>query len=164
MPYHLKLLFEKQTGMASGLETLCGQAYGAQQYQNLGLNTAIFCLLLVSLPISLLWASMGKLLHFMGQDPIISYQAGKYAMRRILGLFANDIVLPLMKFLLAQNFVLPMVFSTCVGFLSACVGCLPECVRVKKKKKPYLNPFEWGELESLIKAVNEPSSSLSSTS
>ncbi|KAJ8620491.1 hypothetical protein MRB53_029020 [Persea americana] len=27
------------TGMASGLETLCGQAYGAHQYQNLGLNT-----------------------------------------------------------------------------------------------------------------------------
>ncbi|XXG83825.1 hypothetical protein AAC387_Pa10g1492 [Persea americana] len=113
------------TGMASGLETLCGQAYGAHQYQDLGLHTqkAIFCLLLVSLPISLLWASMGKLLHFIGQDPLISYQAGKYAMWMIPGLFANAIVLPLMKFLLAQNLVLPMVLNS---FATLCVH-IPLC-------------------------------------
>ncbi|KAF3431962.1 hypothetical protein FNV43_RR26698 [Rhamnella rubrinervis] len=40
--------YAKQFGMSSALETLCGQAYGAQQYQQLGIqtNTAIFSLLL----------------------------------------------------------------------------------------------------------------------
>ncbi|XXG83826.1 hypothetical protein AAC387_Pa10g1493 [Persea americana] len=117
--------FSLLSGMAGGLETLCGQAYGAQQYQNLGLHTqrAIFSLLLVSLPISFLWASMGKILYFMGQDPLISYQAGKYATWRIPGLFANAIVLPLMKFLLAQNLVLPMVLNC---FATLCVH-VPLC-------------------------------------
>ncbi|KAM1014380.1 hypothetical protein ACFX2C_044372 [Malus domestica] len=43
-------------GLAGALETLCGQAYGAQQYQKLGIHTytSILCLCLVSLPISLL--------------------------------------------------------------------------------------------------------------
>ncbi|KAJ8622913.1 hypothetical protein MRB53_031442 [Persea americana] len=117
--------FSLLAGMASGLETLCGQAYGAQQYQNLGLHTqrAIFCLLLVSLPISLLWASMGKLLCFMGQDPLISYHAGKYAMWWIPGLFANAIVLPLIKFLQSQSLVLPMVLNS---FATLCVH-IPLC-------------------------------------
>ncbi|XXG80505.1 hypothetical protein AAC387_Pa09g1352 [Persea americana] len=59
----------------------------------------------------------------MGQDPLISYQAGKYAMWRIPGLFANAIVLPLMKFLLAQNLVLPMVLNC---FATLCVH-IPLC-------------------------------------
>ncbi|KAG5528045.1 hypothetical protein RHGRI_028846 [Rhododendron griersonianum] len=43
-------------GMAGALETLCGQAYGAEQYRKLGTYTygAILSLILVCLPISLL--------------------------------------------------------------------------------------------------------------
>lgn len=42
-------------GMARALKTLCGQAYGAEQYQKLETYTygAIFVLILVCLPISL---------------------------------------------------------------------------------------------------------------
>ncbi|KAK6125232.1 hypothetical protein DH2020_041032 [Rehmannia glutinosa] len=73
----LSLLF----GMASALETLCGQAFGAGQYKKLGTYTyaSIICLLVVSLPISLLWIFMDRLLIFIGQDPSISIEAGKYA-------------------------------------------------------------------------------------
>ena len=62
-----------QLGMASALETLCGQAYGAKQYTKLGTQTytAIFCLILVCIPISVIWIYMGKILHFIGQDPAI---------------------------------------------------------------------------------------------
>ena len=79
----------KQLGMASGLETLCGQAYGARQYQKLGIHTyrANFSLLLVCLPISFIWISMGKLLSFIGQDPLISLEAGKFTFWMIPGLF-----------------------------------------------------------------------------
>ncbi|CAL9049336.1 unnamed protein product [Musa banksii] len=106
--------FSLLLGMASGLETLCGQAYGAEQYHMLGIHTyrAIFSLLVVCLPISLVWASMGKLLQLIGQDPLISQEAGKYAVWMIPGLFAYAIAQPLMKFLLSQSLILPMLLSS----------------------------------------------------
>jgi len=102
--------------MASGLETLCGQAYGAQQYQKLGIHMyrAIFSLLLVCLPISFIWISMGKLLSFIGQDPLISLEAGKFTVWMIPGLFAYATVQPLMKFLQSQSLILPMLLSSIV--------------------------------------------------
>ncbi|KAF7130175.1 hypothetical protein RHSIM_Rhsim10G0076300 [Rhododendron simsii] len=51
-------------GMAGALETLCGQAYGAEQYKKLGIYTyaAIVSLLLVCVPVSVLWIFLDKLL------------------------------------------------------------------------------------------------------
>ncbi|XP_074556323.1 protein DETOXIFICATION 14-like [Curcuma longa] len=100
--------------MASGLETLCGQAYGAKQYRSLGVytNRAIFSLLMLCLPISLVWASMGKLLQLVGQDPAISQEAERYAKWLIPGLFACAITEPLMKFLQSQSLILPMLLSS----------------------------------------------------
>lgn len=111
--------------MASGLETLCGQAYGAQQYKKLAIHTykAIFSLILVCIPISLVWCSMGKLLIFIGQDPQISIEAGKYAIWLIPGLFANAIAQPMMKFLQSQSLILPMLLSS---ILSLCLH-IPLC-------------------------------------
>ena len=78
-------------GMASALETLCGQAYGAQQYQKLGTQTytAIFSLIIVCLPLSITWIYMGKILIFIGQDPLISQEAGKFTMWLVPVLFAS---------------------------------------------------------------------------
>ncbi|MED6136462.1 hypothetical protein PIB30_056319 [Stylosanthes scabra] len=44
-------------GLASGLETISGQAYGVQQYQRVGKQTytAIFSLILVSVTLSIVW-------------------------------------------------------------------------------------------------------------
>ncbi|KAG6494178.1 hypothetical protein ZIOFF_049197 [Zingiber officinale] len=105
---------DQQVGMASGLETLCGQAYGAKQYHSLGVYTyrAIFSLLMVCLPISLVWASMGKLLQLVGQDPAISQEAERYAIWMIPGLFAYTITQPLMKFLQSQSLIFPMLLSS----------------------------------------------------
>ncbi|KAL9998821.1 putative multi antimicrobial extrusion protein [Helianthus debilis subsp. tardiflorus] len=63
--------------MASALETLCGQAYGAQQYRKFGaqIYTAIFSLLLVCIPLSVLWKYMENILVLMGQSPSISHEA-----------------------------------------------------------------------------------------
>ncbi|XP_058088091.1 protein DETOXIFICATION 14-like isoform X2 [Magnolia sinica] len=101
-------------GMASALETLCGQAYGAQQYQKLGIHTqrAVFALLLVALPLSLLWVFMGKILIFIGQDPLISYEAGKYAMWMIPALYAYAVLHSLIRFLQSQSLILPMLLTT----------------------------------------------------
>lgn len=102
--------------MASGMETLCGQAYGARQYQRLGIHMyrAIFSLLLVCLPISVIWFSMGKLLIFIGQDTLISCEAGKFTVWMIPGLFAYATAQPLMKFLQSQSLILPMLLSSII--------------------------------------------------
>ncbi|KAG0464067.1 hypothetical protein HPP92_020136 [Vanilla planifolia] len=108
--------FSLLLGMACGLDTLCGQAYGAKQYKKLGVHKyrAILSLLLVCLPISLIWVFMGKLLSLIGQDPLISQEAGRYAVWMIPALFAFATTQPLMKFLQSQSLILPMLLSSVV--------------------------------------------------
>lgn len=111
--------------MASGLETLCGQAFGAEQYQKVGTYTyrAIFSLLIVCLPLSVMWISLERLLRLIGQDPLISVEAGKYATWMIPGLFAYAITQPLLKFLQSQSLILPMLLSS---ILTLCLH-IPLC-------------------------------------
>jgi MATE family multidrug resistance protein len=105
--------------MASGLETLCGQAYGAEQYGRLGVQTyrAMVTLTAVSIPISLLWLFMGKLLTLIGQDPVISQEAGRYIVWLIPGLFAYAVNQPLTKFLQSQSLIIPMLWSSIATLL-----------------------------------------------
>jgi MATE family multidrug resistance protein len=105
----------KQLGMASALETLCGQAYGAKQYRKLGVQayTAIFSLILVCVPLSLIWINMGKLLIMIGQDPLISREAGKFTIWLIPALFAYAILQPLVRYFQTQSLILPMLISSC---------------------------------------------------
>uniref|UniRef100_A0A2N9IQ37 Protein DETOXIFICATION n=1 Tax=Fagus sylvatica TaxID=28930 RepID=A0A2N9IQ37_FAGSY len=102
-------------GMASALETLCGQAYGARQYKKIGTQTytAIFSLILVCLPLSLIWIYMGNLLSFIGQDPIISHEAGKFTMWLVPALFAYAVLQPLVRYFQTQSLVKPMLISSC---------------------------------------------------
>ncbi|BFG17149.1 hypothetical protein CerSpe_034230 [Prunus speciosa] len=101
-------------GMASALETLCGQAYGAKQYQKLGLQTytAIFSLNLVCLPLSLIWIYMEKILIFMGQDPVISHEAGKFTTWLLPALFAYATLQPLIRYFQTQSLIIPMLMSS----------------------------------------------------
>ncbi|KAG5528019.1 hypothetical protein RHGRI_028825 [Rhododendron griersonianum] len=103
-----------QFGMAGALETLCGQAYGAEQYRKLGTYTygAILSLILVCLPISLLWIFMDKLLVFFGQDPIVSLEAGKYAIWLIPSLFPYAILESMVPYLQTQSLILPMLLCS----------------------------------------------------
>lgn len=115
----------EQLGMASGLETLCGQAYGAQQYEELGIQAyrAILSLFIVCIPISFIWGSMGKLLIFIGQDPLISEEAGKYALWLIPALFAYAITQTMTKFLQSQSLIFPMLLSS----IAALCFHIPVC-------------------------------------
>ncbi|OIT29489.1 PREDICTED: protein DETOXIFICATION 14-like [Nicotiana attenuata] len=104
-------------GMASALETLCGQAYGAGQYRKLGTFTygAIICLFIVCIPVSVLWIFTDKLLILMGQDPAIATEAGKYAIWLIPTLFPYAILQSLVRYLQAQSLILPMLLSAVVS-------------------------------------------------
>ncbi|XP_073526298.1 uncharacterized protein [Phyllobates terribilis] len=106
--------FSLVVGMASGIETLCGQAYGAQQYQKLGTKTytAILSLTLSCFPISILWFNLHSLLILTGQDPLISHEARRYAICLIPSLFAFATLQPVVRFLQAQSLIMPMVLSS----------------------------------------------------
>ncbi|ESW14988.1 hypothetical protein PHAVU_007G034700 [Phaseolus vulgaris] len=111
--------FSLLMGMASGLETICGQAYGAQQYQRIGVQTytAIFSLLLICIPLSLLWVYIESILVFIGQDPLISHEAGKFIIWLLPALFAYAILQPLVRYFQIQSMLLPMLASSCVTLI-----------------------------------------------
>ncbi|URE49148.1 Mate efflux family protein [Musa troglodytarum] len=106
--------FSVLLGMASALDTSCGQAYGAKEYHMLGIHMqrAMFILLLVSVPLALVWTYTSQILIAAGQNPEISAEAGKYACWLIPSLFAYGLLQCLVKFLQTQNTVIPMLISS----------------------------------------------------
>ncbi|XP_023530635.1 protein DETOXIFICATION 16-like [Cucurbita pepo subsp. pepo] len=111
--------FSLLVGMASALDTFCGQSYGAKQYHMLGIHMqrAMVVLLLVSIPLAVIWANTGEILRLLGQDPEISAEAGKYAISMIPSLFAYGLLQCLNRFLQTQNVVFPMVMSSGIAAL-----------------------------------------------
>ncbi|XP_076901566.1 protein DETOXIFICATION 14-like [Bidens hawaiensis] len=102
-------------GMASALETLCGQAYGAQQFDRLGAYTyGAMILILVCIPISILWVYIDKVLMLLGQDPFVSSQARKFSVWLIPALFPYAILQLIVHYLLSQSLVFPMLWSSVV--------------------------------------------------
>ncbi|KAH7444497.1 hypothetical protein KP509_02G079900 [Ceratopteris richardii] len=158
------------TGIASGLETLCGQAYGAKQYNLVGhyLQAGILCLNVLALLISFIYGYMDEILIALGQERAISMEAGKYARWLIPSLFAQASLQPLVRFLLTQSLVRPimicagisaslqvplcwfLVYKTNFGFtggaLSTSVGCWIYAILL----------FLYVKLSSLCSKTNVP--------
>ncbi|KAL7132390.1 hypothetical protein ABFS83_12G070900 [Erythranthe nasuta] len=107
--------FSLLLGMASALETISGQAFGAEQYEKIGTQTytAIFSLIIVCIPLSILWIYMGNVLEFVGQDPQISQEAGKFTMWLVPALFGYATLQPLIRYYQIQSLILPMLISSC---------------------------------------------------
>jgi MATE family multidrug resistance protein len=103
-------------GLACGLETICGQAYGAEQYHKLALYMyrSIIVLLVVSVPIAIIWVFIPEVLPLIGQQPEIASEVGKYALWLIPGLFAFTVAQCLSKFLQTQSLIFPMVLSSSI--------------------------------------------------
>ncbi|XP_055823023.1 protein DETOXIFICATION 16-like [Solanum dulcamara] len=112
-------------GMGSALETLCGQSYGANQYHMLGIHMqrAMFVNLLVSIPLACIWANAGHILVILRQDPEIAAEAGIYARFMIPSIFAYGLLECQIRFLQAQNNVLPMVLTAGGTALLHVFGC-----------------------------------------
>nr|POE93945.1 protein detoxification 16 [Quercus suber] len=101
-------------GMASALDTLCGQSYGAKQYHMMGIQMqrAMFVLLLVSIPLAIIWVNTRSLLILFGQEHDIATAAGEYACFMVPSLFAYAFLQCLVRFLQTQNIVFPMMISS----------------------------------------------------
>lgn len=92
---------QRAEGLASALETLCGQAYGAEQYEQLGLMLqrggvimTIFCI-----PIALLWLKAEDILLLWHQEPAIAALAGQYMLYLIPGLVASAWLYPVAEYI-----------------------------------------------------------------
>ncbi|KAL9163397.1 hypothetical protein ABFS82_06G037800 [Erythranthe guttata] len=107
------------SGLAIGMEPICGQAFGAQKFSLLGLSLqrTILLLLFTSLPISLLWLNMKQILLLCGQDPAIATQAQAYLFYSLPDLFAQSLLHPLRIYLRTQSITLPLTFCAAASIL-----------------------------------------------
>ncbi|KAK9698628.1 hypothetical protein RND81_08G119000 [Saponaria officinalis] len=101
------------SGLAMGMEPICGQAFGAKKYKTLGLimQRTILLLLLASLPISLLWLNMKKILLFCYQDEKIASQAQCYIIFNIPDLITLSFLHPIRIYLRTQSITRPLTYS-----------------------------------------------------
>ncbi|KAA8526507.1 hypothetical protein F0562_008290 [Nyssa sinensis] len=99
-------------GMASAVETLCGQAYGAQKYEILGiyLQRSTILLTATGVLLTLIYIFSKPILILLGQSPRIASAAAFYVYGLIPQLFAYAINYPVQKFLQSQNIVAPSAY------------------------------------------------------
>ncbi|CAI6002822.1 unnamed protein product [Closterium sp. NIES-65] len=111
--------FSLLEGLASAMETVCGQAYGAGDLANLGtmLQRVHLILTLACLPISACWLATRPLLLFTGQDHAIASGAALYIAWEIPGLVASAAFLPITKFMQVQGVTLPLTVISLVSLL-----------------------------------------------
>ncbi|RCV13257.1 LOW QUALITY PROTEIN: hypothetical protein SETIT_2G332200v2 [Setaria italica] len=98
-------------GMGSAVETLCGQAYGAEKYEMLGvyLQRATVLLTAAGVPLAVAYAFSEPLLLLLGQSPEIA-GAAAFAYGLVPQIFAFAANCPIQKFLQAQSIVAPSAY------------------------------------------------------
>ncbi|CAM8931444.1 unnamed protein product [Rhodiola kirilowii] len=102
------------SGLAMGMEPICGQAFGAKRYKLLGLTLQrmILILLLISFPISLLWMNMKRILILFNQDEDIASEAFVYIIWALPDLVAQSFLHPLSIYLRSQSVTLPLILCS----------------------------------------------------
>ncbi|KAL6840666.1 hypothetical protein ACP4OV_029530 [Aristida adscensionis] len=105
-------------GLSGALETLCGQAYGAQLYRKLGLylQSSLIISATASVLISVLWCFTEPLLLCLRQDPQVSHAAAAFVRYQVPGLFAFAFLQCLLRYLQTQSVVLPLVVCSVAPF------------------------------------------------
>ncbi|KAJ6971168.1 protein DETOXIFICATION 49-like [Populus alba x Populus x berolinensis] len=107
------------SGLAVGMEPICGQAFGAQKHHLLGqtLQRTILLLIVASLPISFLWLNMKSILVFCGQDESIATEAQLFLIYSIPDLLAQSFLHPLRIYLRTQSITLPLTFCATLAII-----------------------------------------------
>ncbi|CAI0550622.1 unnamed protein product [Linum tenue] len=110
--------------MGSAVETLCGQAYGAQKYAMLGiyLQQSILILLLTAAAISVVYIFSKPILISLGQSPEIASAASLFVYGLIPELFACAVNFPVQKFLQAQSIVAPTAYISATVLYGLTIG------------------------------------------
>ncbi|KAH7512940.1 protein DETOXIFICATION 51 [Ziziphus jujuba] len=105
------------SGLALGMEPLCSQAFGAQRPKllSLTLHRSVIFLLVSSIPISLLWLNMSRILLYLQQDPNITRMAHTYLVFSLPDLLTNSFIHPIRIYLRAQGITHPLTLASLVG-------------------------------------------------
>lgn len=111
--------FLKQLGMASAVQTVCGQAYGAKKYAAMGviLQRAIILHLGAAVLLTFLYWFSGSFLLAIGQTESIAKSGQIFARGLILQIYAFALSCPMQRFLQAQNIVNPLAYMAVGVFL-----------------------------------------------
>ncbi|KAL5215358.1 hypothetical protein ABZP36_004510 [Zizania latifolia] len=98
------------SGLAMGMEPICGQAFGAGNYALLGITMQRTVLLLVvaAVPIGGLWVHMRPLLLLCGQDAGIAAVAETYILASLPDLVLQAFLHPVRIYLRTQSINLPL--------------------------------------------------------
>ncbi|CAJ1971293.1 unnamed protein product [Sphenostylis stenocarpa] len=106
-------------GMASAVQTVCGQAYGAKKLGAMSviLQRAIILHIGAAVILSFLYWFSGDFLKLIGQSESISERGQVFARGLIPQLFAFAISCPMQRFLQAQNIVNPLAYMSVGVFL-----------------------------------------------
>ncbi|KAJ8766212.1 hypothetical protein K2173_021729 [Erythroxylum novogranatense] len=107
------------SGLAVGMEPICGQAFGAKRYKLLGLTLqrTILLLILTSIPIAFSWFNMKNILLYCGQEHDIATEAQSYILYSLPDLVAQSILHPLRIYLRSQSITLPLTYCAILSIL-----------------------------------------------
>ncbi|KAL2340053.1 hypothetical protein Fmac_007993 [Flemingia macrophylla] len=107
------------SGLAMGMEPICGQAYGARELKTLGLTLqrTVLLLLSASVPISVAWVNMKSILIWCGQEQRISSTAQSFILFSIPDLFLLSLLHPLRIYLRTQAITLPLTYCSALSLL-----------------------------------------------
>ncbi|KAL5573120.1 hypothetical protein UlMin_022717 [Ulmus minor] len=89
--------------------------YFNRNFKQFGTYTysSIISLTLVCFPVSLVWIFVEKLLVLIGQDPLVSKQAGKYSIMLIPTPFSCVVLQSLVRYFQCQELTFPLLLCTC---------------------------------------------------
>lgn len=98
--------------MASAVQTVCGQAYGAKQYAAMGIicQRAIILHLGAAILLTFLYWYSGPILIGIGQSVVIAEKGQIFAHGLIFQMYAFALSCPMQRFLQAQNIVNPLAY------------------------------------------------------
>ncbi|KAL9234640.1 hypothetical protein vseg_009490 [Gypsophila vaccaria] len=104
-------------GLSSGLEPVCSQAHGSQNFDllKLSLRRMIFILFISIIPISLLWINLGPIMVFLGQDLEVTTMASIYCFYSLPDLVTNSVLQPLRVYLRSQGVTKPQMWCTLIA-------------------------------------------------
>jgi MATE family multidrug resistance protein len=107
------------SGLAMGMEPICGQAFGAKRWSLLGLTLqrTVLVLLCATVPIGLLWCNMKPILLLCGQDKNITSLASTYIVFSLPDLITQAFLQPLRIYLRTQNITVPLTWSAAIALL-----------------------------------------------
>ncbi|KAJ1290488.1 hypothetical protein BS78_02G247700 [Paspalum vaginatum] len=107
------------SGLAGGMDPVCGQAFGAGRTDLLraALRRTVLLLLAASVPVGALWLAMHRVLVAAGQDAHIAATAYAYILCCLPDLAVQCFLHPIRIYLRAQSITLPLTYGAAAALL-----------------------------------------------